>query len=89
MWNHHEWMPHVWGGGVIMGLFWLLLFIVIILAVFWAVRESGEREFAGGPPGRRTEDRPWESPREILDRRYAEGELSREEYEEMKDELAE
>ncbi len=86
MWNYHDMMPH-WGWSLLMGLFWLLILAGLIVGIMWLVREYGGREFAGGPaqgpPDRR------ESPREILDRRYAEGELSREEYEEMKRDLEE
>lgn len=87
MWNHHDMMPFHWGWGLLMGIFWLLVIAGLIVGIMWLVREYSGREFAGGPerqpPGER------ESPREILDRRYAEGEITREEYEAMKRDLDE
>lgn len=68
-----------------MGIFWLLVLVILVVAIVYAVREVGGREFAGGPSAQPPADR--ESPREILDRRYAEGELSKEEYEQMKEDL--
>ena len=70
-----------------MGIFWLLVLVILVVAIVYAVRQFGGREFAGGPSAAPPTDR--ESPREILDRRYAEGELSKEEYEQMKAELEE
>ena len=64
-----------WGG---MGLMWLvpLLVIAILVALFVGGRRDGVGPRDDG--GRR------ETPRDILDRRYASGELSKEQYEEMK-----
>ena len=90
MWDQ-DWhmMPHDWGwgGGIFMGVFWLLVIALIVFAIVYLVRQTGGRQFAGGPRGGPPPDR--ESPRDILDRRYAEGELSREEYEQMKKDLKE
>ena len=58
---------------------WLALIVgvlaAIVFAVVWAVRRSGQA------------DHPTESPLAILERRYARGELSREQFGEMKREL--
>lgn len=61
-----------WLGMGLHGLFWLVLVALIALAVFWAVRSAGRpyREAADGP----------RSPREILDARYARGEIEQDEY---------
>lgn len=88
MWNH-EMMPHNWGWGVGMGILWLFVLVMLVLAIVWAVRQFGGRELAGGPAGRGQPSGDGESPREILDRRYAEGELSRDEYDQMKEDLEE
>lgn len=53
------------GWGGAMGLFWLVLLIVLLLLLGGWMRGRGD-------------ERP--SAREILDRRYANGELDREEY---------
>jgi len=88
MWNGSG--PMFWPWGLVMGFFWIVVFgIVIFFAVFMASQWQ-RRQIAGGPgegPTGGGTPRPKESAREILDRRYAEGELSREEYEQMKDDL--
>lgn len=66
-----------WGPGF--GLMWIfpLLFLIVMIVFL----------FRGGPGrfwrGDSRDDRR-ESPREILDRRYASGEITKEQYEEMK-----
>lgn len=63
----------MWG---FMWIFPLLFFIVLLVFLFrgpgWFWRDRG-----GG-------DNKRESPREILDRRYANGEITKEQYEEMR-----
>jgi len=66
-------------GLVLMILFW----VGLVLVAAWLVRAffpgQGRPEPPTAPPG--------PSPREILDRRYARGELTRQQYELMKDDL--
>lgn len=63
------------GWGWIIGLlFWLLVFALLVLAVIWLYKNlSG----VGGRP----------SSQEILKQRYAKGEISKKQYEEMKKDL--
>ena len=81
--------PGILGGhgmGLLGGLIGLLLFagfvIAMVLVVFWIVRQSrsdkpvASQEFAGSRPAL-----------DILDERYARGELSREEYLQARDDL--
>lgn len=73
-----------WGWGVMM--FMPLLWIALIGLVVWAVIRLTQ------PAGKRgTDDRPVarESAREILDRRYAAGEIDTEAYLRARDHLAE
>lgn len=65
-------------GGLGMILFW----IVLIVGIIWLVQVfSGSNfQFPTQPKGE-------QSAREILDQRYARGELDREEYENMKKDL--
>ncbi len=73
-------MGHGYGGGGMMGagwivmvLFWGLVAVGVVLVVRWFLaQQAGRKE---------------ESPLEILKRRYAAGEISKEEYERMRREL--
>jgi len=68
----------MWGGtgiGMVVGmLFWVLLIVGAVLLVIWAV----QRFTAGG--GAKVE----ESALDILNKRYARGEIDRDEYDEKK-----
>ena len=64
---------HFWG----MHMFWWILWFVFIVWIFFIPR---------GPYRRRKQQ---ESPMDILKRRYASGEISKEEYEERKKVLEE
>jgi putative membrane protein len=66
-------------GGVGMMAFWALIPIAIVALVVWAVvyfARSAERSNAATPQG--------ESPFDVLRRRYAAGEINKEQFEEMK-----
>ncbi len=70
------------GGGMgiwmLLGIvFWILLIVGIVLLVVWVVQKA----MGGGA------DRLEESALEILKKRYARGEISKEEYEEKKRDL--
>ena len=79
MWEHMG--DFAWGGmgmGLGMFLFWALLLAVIVILVVRALDTGAGRQ--------RGNDK---SAREILDERYARGEIGREEYEEKKRDLNE
>lgn len=62
-----------WLGMGLHGLFWLLLVAAIVVGIIWAVRASGRPyESAARKAG--------SSAREVLDERYARGDIDREEY---------
>jgi putative membrane protein len=64
------------------GFFWFLILIVIIVwLIYWA--QSGQRgmDIFRGPSGHR------EDPLEILRVRYAKGEISKEQFEQMRKDL--
>ena len=66
--------PHgPWEGFPLMWVFPLIFLVVMLLFLF-----------RGGGPGRRDKE---ESAKEILDRRYARGEIGQEEYQRMKKDL--
>ena len=71
-----------WGGGMWMGsIFWLLFLGVIVWAVI-SFTNNQKRNSTDGPPisGEETS-------LEILKRRYARGEISKEEFEQIKKEI--
>lgn len=73
-----EWMMGWgWGGMLLMGLFWIAL---IALVAWAAYRIAKGRGWIGGSAGRAT-------PEEVLDERYARGEIERDEYVRMREEL--
>ncbi len=78
-----EWGSHMmdgWGVGWMwaMGLFWMLLLVALVVGIVWAATHNGP------PP-----DRPDHTgrARDILNERYARGEVSTEEYRERLDAL--
>jgi putative membrane protein len=84
MW--HGWdMGFGWGGWLIGGLMMLLFWGGVIALAFFAIRaltRSGGGRAEGG-----SQPRGGESALDILQKRYARGEISREEYLEMKGDL--
>jgi len=71
-----HWMNNHWGWGWGMGmiLFWILIVVGIIVLVKWiAGQKSGSSQEA--------------SASDILKRRYAKGEISKEDYDRMKKDL--
>lgn len=70
-----HWMWGTWGIGMalVMLLFWTLLITVLVLALRWLAGVSRPRHV--------------ENPLDLVKRRYARGEISREEYDAAKQEL--
>ena len=74
------------GGGMLIGLIFLILLIVVIVAlVIGGIRLFDRGGRLDSSP--RRESAPGQEPLEILRRRYARGEISREEYESMRQDL--
>jgi putative membrane protein len=74
----HGWgwgFGHMAFGGLMMLLFWGVIIVVIVFAVRWI--SAGSHGSAPNQPPRRT-------PREILEERFARGEIDKEEFEERK-----
>jgi len=73
MWNGFEGMGWGWIGlGIVhMGLFWILVIVGIVVLA---------RSLGSGPASRR-------DPLDILNERYARGELTRDQFEQMKRDL--
>lgn len=80
-WRMHEWMG--WGsgwGGTFMGPLFMIVWLAIVVAVIvLVVRWLGGGNIGMSPPRR--------TPREMLDERYARGEIDREEYQRRRDDI--
>lgn len=68
-----------WGFGILGMLFWLAL-IVLVVVLVWRLMERGGRDGSRYDGGR-------ETPLEILKKRYARGEIDKEEFERVKRDL--
>jgi putative membrane protein len=77
--HQRDYPHHVWG----MHWLWWLFWILVIVAVLWALSRLLMRP-APPPEQAPPEQAPPESPLDRLERRYADGEISTEEYEERK-----
>jgi len=80
MWNWGPWMG--WGGMVFGGFLFLLFWVAVIALVVWAVAKVAR----GGD--RVSSPTPRQSPLDIAKERYARGEISREEFEQLKQDLS-
>ena len=67
----------MWG----MHWFWWMFWILAIIGVVWMINRAQQNRTESPSPS------PRETPLETLQRRYAEGEISTEEYEERKERL--
>ena len=80
MWFDHDGAGWGW---MIFGAFWMVLFWGAVIAlIVWVVKKLTERGDSGQGPGARRD------PLEIARERYARGEISREEFEQMKKDLS-
>ncbi|PRO66664.1 electron transporter RnfE [Alkalicoccus urumqiensis] len=71
-------MGNWFGGFMGFGFFFFLLFTALIVYLIWSIAAKGSSSSAG---------RNEESAEQILEKRYARGELSEEEYERMRAKL--
>ena len=72
-----HWYPNMmgWGSGIGMILFWIVIVVLIAVLIKWILSQSGGR----------AEQR--EAPLDVLKRRYASGEIDKEEFDRKKKEL--
>lgn len=68
-------MMNFWGGGLLM---WILFLVLLGIVVYFLIKLPQSR--SSDPP-------PHETPLDILKRRYAQGEITRQQFEEMKKDL--
>ena len=68
-----------WFGGIFMISFWVLVILGLILAIRWLFQAAGRREVGGNTGSRALE---------ILNERYAGGDIDKAQFESMKQDLA-
>lgn len=72
----YHWGYDGWGIG--MGIMMIIFWVVVIIGIVYLVRYLGK-----GPRG----PEPQEKPLDILKKRYAKGEITKEQFDRMKDDL--
>jgi len=90
-------MRHHWDGGwsgaswLLMGLAMLIFWALVVALIVWVVRSNGGRPYEMTGPGvplEKSTGPAQPSARDILDERYARGEIGDEEYRTRRDTLA-
>jgi putative membrane protein len=87
-WGMGPWMMGgAWGwiGGIFMMFFWILVLIAVVLLIRWLVTAGGNRTPVHHGP--QTSQGPVESALDILKKRYAKGEITKEQFELMRRDL--
>jgi putative membrane protein len=74
------------GYGLIGLLFSVAIIVGVVLLGVWVVRQFSSNGQNSSTPGQ-SDDRAQPSPQEIVEKRYAQGELTREQYQEMLSDL--
>lgn len=84
MWGYgHDWgMTSGWGGGALSMILWPLIFSALVVGVIWFVRSPS---YAGAGRVRRPRH---SAGLDILEERYARGEINREEFMQKKQEIS-
>lgn len=86
-WGMGPWMMGgAWGwvGGIFMMFFWILVLVAIVLLIRWLLSGGGRAAATHGP---RPPQEPAESALDILKKRYAKGEITKEQFDLMKRDL--
>lgn len=85
---HHDWLGGLGGpGGSMFPGFGLIVIVVLVVIIVWALAGGRLSGSQGGSSDVR--HAPPEKPLEIVRKRYARGEITREEFERMKKDLQE
>ena len=80
MWGYgHDWGMGGWGGGAFNMIIWPLVLVALVIGVIWFIRSPS---YGGGRLPRRS------SGLDILEERYARGEIDRDEFLQKKQEIS-
>lgn len=80
----HAWMWWPWGG---MWIFPIVMFVIMLIFFFLFLGRGGHRPPWCGPGGHYKESGDSETALEILKKRYAKGEITKEEFDRMKKDI--
>jgi putative membrane protein len=87
--QHYGWMNEMMGWGMWMIPWGWILIIILVVILIYAVAGRGGNRPAGPSMGLHMEDKQdLETPLDILKKRYARGEISRDDFEQMKKDLS-
>ncbi len=75
-----------WLGMILMMVFWIAIVVGVVMLIVWLVRQSQGAHTAPGAGGQAPAA--GETPLDILNKRYARGEIDKAEYEEKKRDLS-
>lgn len=78
-WGGQGWSPFMWIMPIMMFVFWILIIVGVVFLVRWLIESS---KTSGG-----THPRIGEHPVDILKKRYANGEITKEQFDQMKKDL--
>jgi putative membrane protein len=89
MGQHYGWMHDMMGWGAWMIPWGWILIVILVVILIYALAGQGRQRPSEPSRGLHAEEKqPFETPLDILKKRYARGEISREEFEQMKKDLS-
>jgi putative membrane protein len=89
MGQHYGWMHDMMGWGMWMGPWgWVLIVILVVILIYALAGRTGQCPPQPSRGSHMEEKQALETPLDILKKRYARGEISREDFEQMKKDLS-
>jgi putative membrane protein len=89
MGQHYGWMHDMFGWGTWMIPWgWIFIIILVVILIYALGGRGGQRPYEPPNRSRLEEEQHLDTPLDILKKRYARGEISREDFEQMKKDLS-